>query len=76
MIPRALYGAGLAAALFSACASGPSLDGTPRPGNVHRAAENTQGNRNAQPSASGKPWVDDFYDPAYEESLYSPFSFN
>ena len=37
---------------------------------------NSRGYQNEQPFAYNEPWVDGFYDSAYEESLYSPFSFN
>ena len=37
---------------------------------------NSRGYQNEQPFAYNEPAVDGFYDSAYEESLYSPFSFN
>jgi hypothetical protein len=37
---------------------------------------NTRGYQDEQPFAYNEPAVDGFYDSGYEESLYSPFSFN
>ena len=37
---------------------------------------NSRGYQNEQPFAYNEPAIDGFYDSAYEESLYSPFSFN
>jgi len=37
---------------------------------------NSRGYQNQQPFAYNEPAIDGFYDSAYEESLYSPFSFN
>jgi hypothetical protein len=37
---------------------------------------NTRGYQDQQPFAYNEPAVDGFYDSGYEESLYSPFSFN
>ena len=37
---------------------------------------NSPNYQNAQPFAYNQPIIDDWYDSAYEESLYSPFSFN
>jgi hypothetical protein len=37
---------------------------------------NTPNYQNRQPFAYNEPIIDDWYDSAYEESLYSPFSFN
>jgi hypothetical protein len=37
---------------------------------------NSPGYQNEQPFAYNEPMVDGFYDSGYEESLYSPFSFN
>lgn len=45
-------------------------------GEQKRAYYNTPGYQNQQPFAYNQPMVDDFYDSGYEESLYSPFSFN
>jgi len=45
-------------------------------GEQKRAYYNTPGYQNQQPFASNQPEVDDWYDSGYEESLYSPFSFN
>lgn len=49
---------------------------------AHRKAEqkrayyNTPGYQDQQPFAYNQPEIDDWYDSGYEESLYSPFSFN
>jgi len=45
-------------------------------GEQKRAYFNSRGYQNQQPFAYNYPEVDDWYDSAYEESLYSPFSFN
>jgi hypothetical protein len=37
---------------------------------------NSRGYQNEQPFAYNEPAIDGFYNSAYEESLYSPFSFN
>jgi hypothetical protein len=37
---------------------------------------NSPGYQNEQPFAYNEPAIDGFYDSGYEESLYSPFSFN
>jgi hypothetical protein len=37
---------------------------------------NTPGYQNEQPFAYNEPAIDGFYNSGYEESLYSPFSFN
>lgn len=37
---------------------------------------NSRGYQDEQPFAYNEPAIDGFYDSAYEESLYSPFSFN
>ena len=37
---------------------------------------NSPNYQNAQPFAYNQPLIDDWYDSSYEESLYSPFSFN
>ena len=37
---------------------------------------NSRGYQNEQPFAYSEPAIDGFYNSAYEESLYSPFSFN
>lgn len=37
---------------------------------------NTPNYQNRQPFAYNQPIIDDWYDSSYEESLYSPFSFN
>ena len=37
---------------------------------------NSPNYQNAQPFAYSPPIIDDWYDSSYEESLYSPFSFN
>ena len=37
---------------------------------------NSPNYQNAQPFAYNQPIIDDWYDSSYEESLYSPFSFN
>lgn len=37
---------------------------------------NSPNYQNRQPFAYNQPIIDDWYDSAYEESLYSPFSFN
>lgn len=56
----------------------------PAPGAIARKAGsqppgqylNTRGYQDQQPFAYNEPAVDGFYDSGYEESLYSPFSFN
>ncbi len=56
----------------------------PAPGAIARKAAsgpagqymNTRGYQNQQPFAYNEPAIDGFYDSGYEESLYSPFSFN
>ncbi len=45
-------------------------------GEQKRAYFNSPNYQNQQPFAYNEPVVDDFYDSSYEESLYSPFSFN
>ncbi|MEI6339370.1 MAG: hypothetical protein WCQ57_12435 [Verrucomicrobiota bacterium] len=45
-------------------------------GEQKRAYYNTPGYQNQQPFAYNQPEVDNWYDSGYEESLYSPFSFN
>ena len=45
-------------------------------GEQKRAYYNTPGYQDQQPFAYNQPEVDDWYDSGYEESLYSPFSFN
>lgn len=45
-------------------------------GEQKRAYFNTPGYQNQQPFAYDPPIIDGFYDSGYEESLYSPFSFN
>ena len=45
-------------------------------GEQKRAYFNTPGYQNQQPFAYDAPGIDGFYDSGYEESLYSPFSFN
>jgi len=63
--------------LLAGCAGGPgSSDGNPGPGDARRAYYNTPQYQQEQPFAYDEPIVDDFYDSSYEESLYSPFSFN
>jgi hypothetical protein len=37
---------------------------------------NSRGYQNEQPFAYNEPAVDGFFDSSYEDSLYSPFSFN
>jgi hypothetical protein len=37
---------------------------------------NSRGYQDEQPFAYNEPMIDGFYDSGYEESLYSPFSFN
>jgi hypothetical protein len=41
-----------------------------------RAYFNSPGYQNQQPFAYNQPAIDGWYDSGYEESLYSPFSFN
>ncbi|MEI8293327.1 MAG: hypothetical protein WCG66_04945 [bacterium] len=51
----------------------------PRNGPAMRPAgqyTNSRGYQNEQPFAYNEPAIDGFYDSGYEESLYSPFSFN
>jgi hypothetical protein len=45
---------------------------------MHPAGEvtNSRGYQNEQPFAYNEPAIDGFYNSGYEESLYSPFSFN
>jgi len=45
-------------------------------GEQKRAYFHSQGYQNQAPFAYNEPEVDDWYDSSYEESLYSPFSFN
>jgi hypothetical protein len=45
-------------------------------GEQKRAYFNTPLYQDQQPFAYNPPIIDDWYDSAYEESLYSPFSFN
>lgn len=45
-------------------------------GEQKRAYFNSPGYQNQQPFAYNQPMIDGFYDSGYEESLYSPFSFN
>jgi len=45
-------------------------------GEAKRAYYNTPGYQNQQPFAYNEPMISDWYDSGYEESLYSPFSFN
>jgi hypothetical protein len=45
-------------------------------GEQKRAYFNTPLYQDQQPFAYNPPVIDDWYDSAYEESLYSPFSFN
>ncbi|MFZ4682165.1 MAG: hypothetical protein ACOYMS_06665, partial [Terrimicrobiaceae bacterium] len=45
-------------------------------GEQKRAYYNTPGYQDQQPFAYNQPEIDDWYDSGYEESLYSPFSFN
>lgn len=70
-----LVAAGCALCLLTGCASGQN-NGNPGPGDARRAYYNTRQYQQEQPFAYNEPWVDDFYDSSYEESLYSPFSFN
>ena len=42
----------------------------------HGEYYNSPNYQNQQPFAYNPPIIDDWYDSAYEESLYSPFSFN
>jgi hypothetical protein len=49
---------------------------SPGPGDAQRAYYNTGSYQDEQPFAYNEPVVSDFYDSSYEESLYSPFSFN
>ncbi|MCX7868457.1 MAG: hypothetical protein N2322_00760 [Terrimicrobiaceae bacterium] len=62
---------------LAGCAGGAAAgNGNPGPGDARRAYYNTRQYQQEQPFAYSEPWVDDFYDSSYEESLYSPFSFN
>lgn len=45
-------------------------------GEQKRAYYNSPYYQDQQPFAYNEPIIDDWYDSAYEESLYSPFSFN
>ena len=45
-------------------------------GEQKRAYYNSPGYQNQQPFGYNQPMVDGFYNSGYEESLYSPFSFN
>ncbi len=45
-------------------------------GEQKRAYFNTPGYQDQQPFAYNPPVIDSWYDSGYEESLYSPFSFN
>lgn len=45
-------------------------------GSQRRAYDNSPLYQDQQPFAYNQPIVDGFYDSGYEESLYSPFSFN
>ena len=45
-------------------------------GEQKRAYYNSPNYQNQQPFAYNQPEIDDWYDSGYEESLYSPFSFN
>jgi hypothetical protein len=45
-------------------------------GEQKRAYYNSPNYQNQQPFAYNPPVIDDWYDSGYEESLYSPFSFN
>lgn len=45
-------------------------------GEQRRAYYQTRNYQNQQPFAYNYPAIDDWYDSGYEESLYSPFSFN
>jgi hypothetical protein len=45
-------------------------------GEQKRAYFNSPGYQDQQPFAYNPPVIDDWYDSGYEESLYSPFSFN
>ncbi|MFZ9919691.1 MAG: hypothetical protein ACO3GO_07300 [Terrimicrobiaceae bacterium] len=51
----------------------------PSPGHPQEPAgqyTNSRGYQDEQPFAYNEPAIDGFYDSSYEESLYSPFSFN
>jgi hypothetical protein len=51
--------------------------GLPVPRGQQRAAyENSPLYQDEQPFAYNEPVIDDWYDSAYEESLYSPFSYD
>jgi len=45
-------------------------------GSERRAYDNSPTYQDQQPFAYNEPIIDGFYDSGYEESLYSPFSFN
>lgn len=45
-------------------------------GEQKRAYYNSKYYQDQQPFAYNQPFIDDWYDSGYEESLYSPFSFN
>lgn len=68
-----------AAAFMAGCSTpsdttsaGPStIGGEPKP-----EALDTPGYQDEQPFAYNEPAIDGFYDSGYEESLYSPFSYN
>ena len=64
------------ALLAMAGCAGTSQDGPNSTGEARRAYYNTPGYQDQQPFAYNEPIADGFYDSGYEESLYSPFSFN
>jgi hypothetical protein len=61
-------------ALLSSCSS--TSDSDAPTGEARRAYYNTPSYQAQQPFADNTPLISTFYDSGYEESVYSPFSFN
>lgn len=67
----------LLGSLLAGCSSSPkSGHANPASRQPAGAYTDSQGYQDEQPFANDEPAIDGLYDSGYDESLYSPFSFN